>query len=121
MTVRCPHCKNQFDIADLIRRPGTGGGECPLCNGTVSVTQPYVFLRKVISLLIPFLFLKLIGVEDRIALFMGSIVLWFPAYIFLSMSLLFVLPPGLRPLRQKSSDKPFDSKPYELFGGNRPK
>jgi uncharacterized paraquat-inducible protein A len=115
VTVTCPHCQKSFDTSELMRRPGTHGRECPLCKGMVTTTQPYPNQRKAISLIVACLFLMRIGVQNPITLIIAGLLLWFPAYVVFSMFTIFVLPLGLRPLKERPSQKPFDSYPYNLF------
>jgi uncharacterized paraquat-inducible protein A len=120
MTLKCPHCRNGIDAAELRRQSGTGGGyECPACKQMVRFAQPHAIFRRAVSLLLAAIVLMICGVRNPLMLVIGSILLWVPMSIAVNMYCVYAMPVGLRPWKQRGR-KPFDEGPPELFN-NRPK
>jgi len=77
MQLQCPICKGSIDSRDLRRKAGTGGGyECPECNQMVRFSQPHALFRRLVSLVISILTVRVVGIRSIPWLLAGSLLLW---------------------------------------------
>jgi hypothetical protein len=85
MLVKCPKCRNSFDLAERERPSGmTGGSFCPRCHERFAIPGPSKAVATG-SLIIAFGILFLAGVRSIIGLVLGSALLWIPISLFLNV------------------------------------